>query len=159
MSEAAEIYGQFGQTLAFAHATLNRTLEGHLAARGTSPDRWYALKLTAQAEPVARAAVIDDLAAGGKVQPVDAASLLRTLEADGLIEGSDVLSLTDAGRSYFEELRQYVSAPTSRLLGQFELADIETTLQTLRDITARAASDVVYRNDLAQDGGGRPDLA
>jgi hypothetical protein len=141
VSDALEIYGQFGQTLAFAHATLNRALEGHLAARGTSPDRWYAVKLTAQAEPVARAAVIDELAAGGKVQPVGAESLLSTLEADGLLQGGDVLSLTDAGRSYFEELRQYVSAPTIRLLGQFELADVDTTLRTLREITARARKE------------------
>lgn len=39
MSDAAEIYGQFGQTLAFAEATLNKVLERHLSARGTTPDR------------------------------------------------------------------------------------------------------------------------
>lgn len=138
MSDAVEIYGQFGQTLGFAEATLNRLLETHLAARGTSPARWYALKLTAQAEPVARAVVVDGLAAGGKVQPVDAEPLLRALEADGLVEGGDVLSLTDAGRSYFAQLREYVITPTVRLLGQFELADVETTIRTLREITARA---------------------
>lgn len=138
MSDTVEIYGQFGQTLAFAEATLNKILERHLAAHATSPDRWYALKLTAQAEPIARAAVVDGLAAGGKVQPVDAEPLLRALEADGLVEGDDVLSLTEAGREYFAELRQYVIAPTIQLLSQFELADIATTIQTLREITARA---------------------
>jgi hypothetical protein len=138
MSDAVEIYGQFGQTLAFAEATLNKILEGHLAARGTHPDRWYALKLTAQGEPIARAAVVDGLAAGGKVQPVAAEPLLRGLETDGLIDGGDVLSLTDAGRRYFAELRQYVVTPTVRLLGQFELADVETTIRTLREITLRA---------------------
>src|SRR5262249_20609807 len=102
------------------------------------PDRWYALKLTAQGEPISRAAVVDGLAAGGKVQPVDAVPLLRGLEADGLIEGGDVLSLTDAGRSYFAELRRYVVTPTIRLLDQFELADVETTIRTLREITVRA---------------------
>ena len=141
MSDADEIYGQFGQTLAFAEATLNKILERHLAARGTSPDRWYALKLTAQAEPIARAAVVDGLAAGGKVQPADAEPLLRGLEADGLLEGGDVLSLTDSGRGYFAELRRYVITPTTRLLGQLELADIETTIRTLREITARARED------------------
>ena len=141
MSDADEIYGQFGQTLAFAEATLNKILDGHLAARGTSPDRWYALKLTAQAEPIARAAVVDGLAAGGKVQPADGEPLLRGLEADGLLEGGDVLSLTDSGRSYFAELRQSVITPTIRLLGRFELADIETTIRTLRQITARARED------------------
>lgn len=141
MSDVVEIYGQFGQTLAFAEAALNKVLESHLAARATAPARWYALKLTAQAEPVARPAVIDSLAAGGKVQPVDAEPVLRRLEADGLIEGGDVLSLTEAGRSYFAELRQYVIAPTTRLLSQFELADIETTIRTLREVTARAEQE------------------
>lgn len=141
MPDAVEIYGQFGQTLAFAEATLNKVLERHLSARGATPHRWYALKLTAQAEPIARAAVLDGLAAGGKVQPVDAEPLLRALEADGLLEGGDVLSLTESGRSYFAELRQYVITPTIRLLGQFELADVETTIRTLREITARAKEE------------------
>jgi hypothetical protein len=45
------------------------------------------------AKPPASSAVVDGLAAGGKVQPVDAEPLLRALEADGLVEGADVLSL------------------------------------------------------------------
>ena len=85
--------------------------------------------------------MIGSLAAGGKVQSVDAEPLLRRLEADGLIEGGDALSLTVAGRSYFGELRQYVIAPTTRLLSQFELADIKTTIRTLREITARAEQE------------------
>jgi DNA-binding MarR family transcriptional regulator len=141
MSDAVEIYGEFGQTLAYAEAILNRVLERHLSAHGTTPNRWYALKLTAQAEPIARAAVVDGLVAGGKVQPVDAEPLLRALEADGLIEGDDVVSLTESGRGYFAQLREYVITPTIRLLGQFELADVETTIRTLREITTRAREE------------------
>jgi len=141
MSNAVETYGQFGQTLAVAEATLNTILEKHLATHDTPPNRRYALKLIAQAEPVARPALVDALAAGGKVQPVDAEPLLRALKADGLVAGDDLVSLTDAGRSTFEELRQYVITPTIRLLSQFELADIETTIRTLREITARGRQD------------------
>jgi DNA-binding MarR family transcriptional regulator len=141
MSDAVEIYGQFGQTLALAEATLSKILEKHLASRGATPERWYALKLTAQGEPIARAAVVDGLAAGGKVRPLDAEPLLRELEADGLVEGDDVLSLTDSGRGYFAELRQYVIAPTIRLLGQFELDAVTTTIRTLQEITARAREE------------------
>ncbi len=75
------------------------------------------------------------------MQPLDAEPLLRALEADGLVEGGDVLSLTETGRSYFAELRQYVITPTIRLLGQCELADVETTIRTLREITARAREE------------------
>lgn len=138
MSDPVETYGQFGQTLAFAETALNNILQTHLAARGVPPERWYALKLTAQAEPVGRAAVIDGLSAGGKVQAVDAEPLLRDLEDDGLLEGGEHLSLTEAGRSYFVQLREYVTTPTNRLLGHFELADIETTIRTLHEITIRA---------------------
>ena len=141
MSDAVEIYGQFGQTLAVAEATLNKLLERHLATHNTPPNRWYALKLIAQGEPIARPALVDALAAGGKVQPVDAEPLLRTLTADRLVAGTEFLSLTDAGRRSFEELRQYVIAPTIRLLSQFELADVETTIRTLREITVRASHD------------------
>ena len=141
MSNAIEIYGQLGQTLAVAEATLNKILERHLATHDTPPGRWYALKLIAQGEPIARPALIDALAAGGKVQPIDAEPLLRKLMADGLVAGHDVLSLTDAGRGDFEKLRQYVITPTVRLLSQFELADVETTIRTLREITTRARED------------------
>ena len=141
MSDAVEIYGQFGQTLAYAEATLNKVLERHLAAHSTTPHRWYALKLIAQAEPVARAAVINSLTAGGKVQRVDAEPLLRGLEADALVDGCDPLSLTEAGRSYFAELRQYVLTPTIRLLSQSELADVKTTIRTLREVTTRAREE------------------
>lgn len=138
MSDAVKTYRQFGQTLAFAEAALNRILERHLAARGVAPERWHALKLTAQAQPIARAALVDDLAAGGKVHPDHTEPLLGGLQTDGLIEGNDLLSLTDAGRGYFNELRDYVITPTIELLSQSELADIETTIRTLREITARA---------------------
>ena len=141
MSDAVETYGQFGQTLAVAEATLNKILERHLATHDTRPERWYALKLIAQAEPVTRPALVDALAAGGKVQPPDAEPLLRALKADGLVAGEELLSLTDAGRSSFDELRQYVITPTIRLLSQFELADIETTIRTLRGITVQARQD------------------
>ena len=50
MPDAVETFGQFGQTLAFAEAALKRILKTHLAARRIAPERWYALKLTAQAK-------------------------------------------------------------------------------------------------------------
>ena len=111
MSDATEIYGRFGQTLAVAEATLNKLLERHLAAHDTPPNRWYALKLIAQGEPIARPALVDALAAGGKVQPVDAEPLLRTLTADRLVAGNEFVSLTDDGRRSFEELRQVCDRP------------------------------------------------
>ena|SRR5579862_2601615 len=141
MSEAVEIYGQFGQTLAFAEATLNKVLEAHLATRATAPERWYALKLTAQHEPIARAALIGGLAAGGKVEPADAEPLICGLVADGLLTGEAFLSLSELGHSTFAELREFVLTPTIRLLGHFDLADIETTIRTMRAVAERAQAE------------------
>ena len=42
-----QIYGEFGQTLAFAERTLSAVLREHLAERDTAPEKWHALKLLA----------------------------------------------------------------------------------------------------------------
>lgn len=47
MTTAPPVFGQFGQTLAFAERTLSATLRGHLAQRDTQPETWYALRLIA----------------------------------------------------------------------------------------------------------------
>ena len=68
--------------------------------------------------------------------------LLEQLEADGLIRGDTDIDLTAAGEIRYRDLRDYVGGPTVRLLGQFDLGDIETTVRTLQAITERAASEV-----------------
>ena len=35
-------------------------------------------------------------------------------------------------------LREYIAGPAAELLGQLELADVETTVRTLRAVTAAA---------------------
>jgi hypothetical protein len=39
-------------------------------------------------------------------------------------------------------LREYIAGPTARLLGQFDVAAIETTIRTLRAITERAEEEL-----------------
>ena len=39
-------------------------------------------------------------------------------------------------------LREYIAGPTARLLGEFDLADVETTVRTLRAITERAQAEL-----------------
>ena len=41
------LFGQFGQTLAFAERALSAVLRRHLAERQTEPETWYALQLIA----------------------------------------------------------------------------------------------------------------
>jgi DNA-binding MarR family transcriptional regulator len=143
MTTPPAVYGQFGMTLAFAERALTATLREHLAKRDTKPETWYALRLIASRGPgLSRAALIEDLQGSREVNPETVPDLLARLEAEGLIRGDAELDLTDEGMTRYQSLREYISGPTVRLLNQFDLEDIETTVRTLQAITKRAAEDL-----------------
>jgi DNA-binding MarR family transcriptional regulator len=130
----------FGRTLAFAERTLTAVLRQHLAERDTTPETWYALQLIAADGPgLAREALSRDLEGSPTLDADSTRELLARLEAGGLIRGGAELDLTAEGDSLYRSLRDYVAIPTARLLGQFDAADIETTVRTLQAITERAA--------------------
>jgi DNA-binding MarR family transcriptional regulator len=132
--------GQFGQTLAFAERTLTATLRQHLAERNIEPETWYALQLIATRGPgLARNALSDDLEGSRTMTAESTHDLLARLEADGLIHGDTRLDLTAQGEALHRSLREYVAEPTARLLSQFKVEDVETTIRTLQAITERAA--------------------
>jgi DNA-binding MarR family transcriptional regulator len=132
--------GQFGQTLAFAERTLTATLRQHLAERNIEPETWYALQLIATRGPgLARNALSDDLEGSRTMTAESTHDLLARLEADGLIHGDTRLDLTAQGEALHRSLREYVAEPTARLLSQFKVEDVETTIRTLHAITERAA--------------------
>lgn len=136
------VYGQFGQALAFAERTLSKVLRDHLAERDTVPEVWYALQLIATRGPAyPRAALAEQLEGSPNLDRNSTDELLRQLEADGLITGDTTVDLTDTGQALHRDLRAYISAPTTRLLGQFPIADIETTVRTLQAVTAKALDD------------------
>ncbi len=142
MTTPPAVYGQFGMTLAFAERALTATLREHLAQRDTKPETWYALRLIASRGPgLSRDALVRDLQASREVNPETVPDLLAGLEAEGLIRGDAELDLTDEGMARFQSLREYIAGPTVRLLGQFDLEDLETTVRTLQAITKRAAED------------------
>ena len=142
MTTPPVVYGQFGQALAFAERTLTATLREHLAKRDTEPETWYAVQLIATRGPGAsRDDVSHDLAGSPTMNAESTRELLARLEADGLISGDAELDLTADGKALHAGLREYIAAPTARLLGQFELADIETTVGTLQAITKLAAHE------------------
>jgi hypothetical protein len=142
MTTPPAVYGQFGQTLAFAERTLTATLREHLAQRDTQPETWYALKLIATRGPgLSREALSRDLAGSPTLDADSTRELLAGLEAQGLIGGSAQVDLTAEGEALYRSLREYIAGPTIRLLGQFDIHDIETTVRTLQEITKRAAAD------------------
>jgi hypothetical protein len=142
MSTAPEVYGQFGQSLAFAERTLTSILREHLAERDTRPETWYALQLVATRGPgLDRNELSSVLEGSPNLDATSTRELLARLEADGLIDGGAKVDLTPEGVALHRSLREYISRPTIALLSQFDLDDIRTTVRTLQAITARATEE------------------
>jgi hypothetical protein len=129
----------FGQTLAFAERTLTAVLRRHLAERQTTPETWYALQLVAIRGPrLAREALTQDLEGSRSLNADSTRELLARLEAEGLLHGDAEIDLTAEGEALHRSLREYIAGPTADLLGQFDPADIETTMRTVQAITRKA---------------------
>jgi DNA-binding MarR family transcriptional regulator len=142
MTTPPAVFGQFGQTLAFAEQTLTVALREHLAQRGTKPETWYALQLIATRGPgLSRQALSQQLERSRNLNADSTRELLARLEAEGLIRGGTNVDLTAQGEALYRSLREYVAGPATRLLSQFDIHDIETTVRTLQAITERAAED------------------
>lgn len=142
MTTPPAVFGQFGQALAFAEQTLTIALREHLAQRGTRPETWYALQLIATRGPgLSRQALSQQLERSRNLNAGSTRELLARLEAEGLIRGGSHVDLTAEGEALHRSLREYVAGPAARLLSQFDLHDIETTVRTLQAITKRAAED------------------
>ena len=153
MTTPPVLFGQFGQTLAFAEQTLTATLRRHLAERKTEPETWYALQLIARRGPgLAREALSAELEGSRTLNADSTRELLARLEADGLIRGDANVDLTVDGETLHRSLREYISGPTVRLLSQFDVDDVETTVRTLQAITARAKEELTVAG--GQPGGG-----
>ena len=143
MTPPPVVFGQFGRTLAFAERALTATLRQHLAERQTTPETWYALQLIATRGPgLARKALSADLERSRTLNADSTRELLARLEAEGLIRGDANLDLTPEGEAMHRSLRDYIAGPTVRLLSQFDIDDIETTVRTLHAITTQAEEDL-----------------
>ena len=142
MTTPPAVFGQFGRTLAFAERTLTATLREHLAQRDTKPETWYALQLIATRGPaLSRQALSQQLERSRNLNADSTSELLARLEAEGLIRGGTNVDLTTQGEALHRSLREYVAGPAARLLSQFDIHDIETTVRTLQAITQRATED------------------
>jgi hypothetical protein len=138
MSDIPSVFGQFGQAVGLAERTLSAVLRQHLALRNTAPEAWYTLRLIATRGPAYPRVDLTRLLEGPGFDADAAHSLLVRLEADGLIHGDATLDLTPAGETQYQSLREYINGPSVRLLSQFDVHDIETTVRTLEAITAEA---------------------
>ena len=136
------VFGQFGQALAFAEQALSATLREHLAERDTKPETWYALQLVAARGPgMPREELSHRLERSRTLNADSTRELLARLEGEGLIRGDADIELTPEGAALHKSLREYIAGPTVRLLSQFDIHDIETTVRTLQAITNRVADE------------------
>ena len=118
-------------------------LRRHLAERQTEPETWYALQLGATRGPgLAREALRADLEGSRTLDADSTRELLARLRAEGLIRGDAQLDLTPAGEDLHRSLRESIAGPRNRLLSQFDVADVETTIRTLQAITARVEEEL-----------------
>ena len=143
MTTIPSAYSRFGYTLALAERTLTAALREHLAERGTEPETWYALQLIAMRGPaVDRTTLSAELMSSRTLNADLTGKLLARIEADGLIRGDSKISLTAQGQALYRSLSEYIAVPRVRLLSQFSLDDIDTTVRTLQAIAERAAEQV-----------------
>lgn len=143
MTTVPAAYAQFGYTLALTERTLTAVLRKHLAERGTEPETWYALQLLAMRGPVVdRTALSEELAGSRTLNPDSVRELLARLEAAGLIRGGGTISLTADGQALHRSLSEYIAAPRIRLLSQFSIDDVDTTVRTMQAIADRAAEEM-----------------
>ena len=146
MTTVPAAYAQFGYTLALAERTLTAVLREHLAERGTEPETWYALQLLATRGPALDLTTLSEELAGSRTLNADSArELLARLEATGLIHGGSTISLTAEGQALHHSLSEYIAAPRVRLLSQFSIDDIDTTVRTMQAIAERAAEEATGR--------------
>jgi DNA-binding MarR family transcriptional regulator len=151
MTTPPAVFSQFGPALAFAERTLTATLTKRLAERDTQPETWYALQLIARDGPgLSREALSRDLEGSPRLDAASTRDLLAGLEAQGLIRGGAQVDLTAEGQALHRSLREYIAVAAARLLGQFDIHDIETTVRTLQEITRRAAADTRDTRDIAE---------
>ncbi|MFL6141430.1 MAG: hypothetical protein ACJ72N_06110 [Labedaea sp.] len=142
MTTPPPVFSEFGQALAFAERTLSGVLREHLAVRDTAPETWYALQLIATRGPgLARETLRTVLEGVPTLDAESTVALLVRLEAEGLIRGDAEVDLTAEGEARHRSLREYVFSRTVRLLSQFDVNAIETTVRTLQAITRRVQEE------------------
>jgi hypothetical protein len=142
MATVPAAFARFGYTLGLAERTLTAVLHQHLAERGTEPEAWYALQLIAMHGPALdRTALSDELKSSRTLNADSTSELLSRLAADGLIRGDSKIDLTAAGQALHRDLSEYIAVPRIRLLSQFGIDDIETTVRTLQALAERAAQE------------------
>jgi DNA-binding MarR family transcriptional regulator len=128
-----------GQAVGQAEAVLSRLLARVLAQTGTSRQSYLAMqRLTALGGTATREDYVADLSGWLQVDLWTAGELASSLEAAGHVkQAGDMVSFTPAGLALRDQIAASGSAATRALLSPLDPADVEVTIRTLQEVTAR----------------------
>ena len=129
-----------GQAVGQAQQVLTRLLSGVLAGTGTTRETYLALqRLAVHGDVAGRDRYVRDLSESLDLDLWAAGELADGMVDAGLLTlAEEKIGLAEAGADLRERLRRSIGAVTGPLYAPLDPADIETTVRTLEDITARA---------------------
>jgi len=151
-----------GQAVGQAEAVLTRLLARVLARTGTSRQSYLAMqRLTALGGSATREDYVTDLSGWLQVDLWAAGELANSLEADGQVrQANGVVSFTSAGEALRDRILADASTATRSLLAPLNPADVEATIRTLQEVTARGRALVASADagEKPADAGEKPGI-
>lgn len=147
--QATPIGQAIGQAVGQAESALTRLLAGVLAETGTTRQTYLAMqRLSAHGDHTDLEAYVHDLSDSLDLDLWVARELTNGLVAEGLVTLTDkTVSLAPAGAQRRARIRDSIAAVMAPTWAAIDPADLETTVRTLRELTARARETLAARAD------------
>jgi DNA-binding MarR family transcriptional regulator len=131
------------QVIGQAESALGAILDPILAATQTSFPQWLVLTVTAgSGGTLERDQLVGRITNARKLDAADVLTAIRELTEAGLLAGTQQVSLTDAGRARYQQIRGRIEDVTGRLFGDLPASDLETAGRVLSIVTARANAEL-----------------
>jgi DNA-binding MarR family transcriptional regulator len=136
----------FGRVLGETARAAQRLHLQVLTKEGTDFESWVAFTLLADNEAIPKETLIAELARRLDIERSASETVLARLASAGHVQArvdgtTELLELTEAGKTYLLRVRGAVSQVTRRLIGHLDQKDVDTTMKVLRAV-GKAASDV-----------------
>lgn len=126
-----------GQAQAATRAVLDRLL----ASTGLDFHDWIVLN-TLHTRPASREELMRSAGQALRIGPGTVRPALTKLLELNLVAEEEELTLTDAGRTRFDQIQSGINDVATRLYGGFPAADLETAKRVLAEVTVRAKAEL-----------------
>lgn len=128
-----------GQAVGQAESALTRLLAGVLAETGTTRQAYLALqRLSARGDHADLESYVHDLSDSLDLDLWVARELTNGLVADGLVTlAAETVTLAPPGAERLARIKASIGAVMAPTWASIDPADLETTVRTLRELTAR----------------------